>query len=74
MKLVLPKSFIDHPLSRKAKPPLQRLIVLRLRPVLDWVVRVDVFAAADMSDLACVRQVRELSDEENLKDSAMQFT
>jgi hypothetical protein len=52
MNLVLPRSFIDHPLSRKAKPLLLRLIVLRFPLVLAWILESTL---ADINDLAYVR-------------------
>jgi hypothetical protein len=53
MKLAMPKSFTDHPLSIKAQPLLPLLVVLKYHMALDFVAILDF--AGSIYDLACVR-------------------
>ena len=53
MKLAMPRSFTDHPLSRKAQPPFPLLVILKYHMASDLVVMLDF--AGNVCDLACVR-------------------
>jgi hypothetical protein len=54
MKLTMPKSFTDHPLSKKAPPPLLLLVVFHFKyhMALDFVAILDF--AGSRCDLDCV--------------------
>jgi hypothetical protein len=53
MRLAMPRSFTDHPLSRKAQPPFPLLVVLKHHMASDLVAMLDF--AGNICDLACVR-------------------
>ena len=53
MRLAMPRSFTDHPLSRKAQPPLPQFVILNHCIASDFVAMLDF--AGNICDLACVR-------------------
>ncbi len=66
MKVALPRSFTDHPLSRKVRAGLASSVSMQIARAISLV---------EASDLSLVGfQIRALSDEECLKDAEIGFT